>query len=115
MNDRAGLALKGIEAEELDRGYVLTNDPAMKVSETITGIPELVKYWTMPVKPGMVVHAGHWMQFLSARIESVEPGPDGQNITIRFDKPVVHPPGSRGVLHYLEGGKLRVMGTIRLP
>ena len=32
--DRVGLSLKGIEAEDLDRGYVLTNDPAIKLSYT---------------------------------------------------------------------------------
>ncbi|MCK7520919.1 MAG: EF-Tu/IF-2/RF-3 family GTPase [Ignavibacteriales bacterium] len=29
--DRVGLALKNIESEDLDRGFVLTNDPAYKI------------------------------------------------------------------------------------
>jgi selenocysteine-specific translation elongation factor len=61
--DRVGISLKGIEASELDRGYVISND-GMKTSDLITGQINLVKYWTIPLKEGMVVHAGHWMQFL---------------------------------------------------
>ena len=115
--DRVGVSLKGIEATELDRGYVLTNDPGMKSSEVITGRIDLVKFWTISLRKGMVVHAGHWMQFLQGRIESVEEAgePKRPQVTVRLDKELVHPPGARAVLHYLEGGKLRVMGTLCLP
>ena len=65
--DRVGLALKNIETEDLDRGFVLTNDPAIKHATTITGKAQLVKYWPAPLKEGMVIYAGHWMQFLPTR------------------------------------------------
>ena len=112
--DRIGLALKNIEAEDLDRGYVLTNDPAMKSSAVITGKAELVKYWPAPLKEGMVVYAGHWMQFLSTRVEKVVAEGDWRVpvITLSMDKALVYPPGARIVLHYLEGGKLRVVGSM---
>lgn len=115
--DRVGIALRGIESGELDRGYVLSNDPGMKVSDLVSGRLELVKYWKIPVKEGMVVHLGHWMQFLSGKIELVEDRnvPGCMQVTIRLDRGLVHPPGARAVLHYLEGGKLRVVGTVRLP
>jgi selenocysteine-specific translation elongation factor len=114
--DRVGISLKGIEAGELDRGCVISND-GMKTSDLITGRIDLVKFWTIPLKEGMVVHAGHWMQFLQGRIESVEEraGDKRPQVTIRLDREIVHPPGARAVLHYLEGGKLRVMGTLCLP
>ena len=35
--DRVGLALKNVEVEDLDRGAVLTNDPAIKTSTKLTG------------------------------------------------------------------------------
>ncbi len=115
--DRVGIALKGIEAEELDRGYVLTNDPGIRTSDLISGRLELVKYWKLPLKEGMGVHVGHWMQFLHGKVEIVEDrkGDGRPHVTIRLDRGIVHPPGSRAILHYLEGGKLRVMGTVRLP
>ena len=115
--DRVGLALKNIDVEQLDRGYVLTNDERVKCDTTITAPAELVDYWKTPMKEGMVLHLGHWMQFLAARVESVEDKGDFRRPSLRLvlDKPVVHPPGGRAVLMYLEGGKLRVIGTIVLP
>jgi len=114
--DRVGVSLKGIEADELDRGYVLTNDPGMVSSDLISGRIDLVKFWTIPLKEGMVVHAGHWMQFIQGQIKSVA-GDEGERrpqVTIRLDRGIVHPPGALAVIHYLEGGKLRVMGTLSL-
>src|SRR5208282_1134498 len=62
--DRVGLALKGVEADDLDRGYVLTNDPAIRSSLVVMGKAQLVKYWPAPLKEEMMIYLGHWMQFL---------------------------------------------------
>lgn len=115
--DRVGLALKSIDVEQLDRGYVLTADDRMKCDSAVTAEAELVNYWKTPLKEGMVLHLGHWMQFIGARVESVKAAGDFRRptVTLSLDKPVVHPPGSRAVLMYLEGGKLRVAGSIILP
>jgi len=110
--DRIGLALKNIEAGEMDRGDVLTNDPAIKFSAEITGKAQLVKYWPVPLKEGMVLYAGHWMQFIPTRLEKVVTENDWRMplITLSMERALVYPPGARVVLHYLEGGKLRVVG-----
>jgi selenocysteine-specific translation elongation factor len=115
--DRVGLALKNIESEDLDRGFVLTNDPAVTFSETVTGKAELVRYWPAPLREGMVIYAGHWMQFLPTRVAKVEAGSDWRMpvLTLTMDKALVYSPGARVVLHYLEGGKLRVVGSMTLP
>jgi selenocysteine-specific translation elongation factor len=114
--DRVGLALKNLDADELDRGYVLTNDPAIKFSTVISGKAELVKYWPSPLKEGMVIYAGHWMQFMPTRLEKVSFGSDWRipEITLSMEKALIFPPGARIVLHYLEGGKLRVVGSLIL-
>jgi len=114
--DRLGLALKNIESEDLDRGYVLTNDASLKYSTTITGKANLVKYWPAPIKEGMVIYVGHWMQFLPTRVEKVSAGDDWRKpeLTLTMDKALVYPAGARVVLHYLEGGKLRVVGSLIL-
>jgi selenocysteine-specific translation elongation factor len=114
--DRVGLALKNLDADELDRGYVLTNDPAIKFSTIISGKAELVKYWPSPLKEGMVIYAGHWMQFMPTRLEKVSFGSDWRipEITLSMEKALIYPPGARIVLHYLEGGKLRVVGSLIL-
>jgi selenocysteine-specific translation elongation factor len=95
--DRVGLALKNIDVEQLDRGYVLTEDTRMKCDASVTAPAELVSYWRTPLKEGMVLHLGHWMQFVSARVETVQDGGDFRRptITLNLDKPVVHPPGSK--------------------
>jgi selenocysteine-specific translation elongation factor len=114
--DRVGLALKNIESEDLDRGYVLTTDPAIKHATTITGKAQLVKYWPAPLKEGMVLYAGHWMQFLPTRLEKVVAEGDWRMpvLTLSMEKALVYPPNARVVLHYLEGGKLRVVGSMEV-
>ncbi|NYT01155.1 MAG: elongation factor Tu [Methanosarcinales archaeon] len=116
VGERTGMALKGLEVEDLDRGIVLTTDKSIKSTSSLKAGAELVKYWATPLKPGMVLHLGHWMQYIPARVEAAE-GPDWHKplLTLALDKPVIHPAGSRGVLTYPEGGKLKVVGTIELP
>lgn len=114
--DRVGLALKNIESEDLDRGFVLTNDPEIKYSTMISGKAQLVKYWPAPLKEGMVIYAGHWMQFIPTRLEKVIIDGDWRMpaITLISEKALIYPQGARVVLHYLEGGKLRVVGSLTI-
>jgi selenocysteine-specific translation elongation factor len=114
--DRVGLALKNIEPEDLDRGFVLTSDPAIRSATTVSGKAQLVKYWPAPLKEGMVLYAGHWMQFLPTRLENSVVDGDWRMpiLTLTMEKALVYPPGARVVLHYLEGGKLRVVGFLTI-
>ncbi len=114
--DRVGLALKNIEVENLDRGTVLTNDPSIKTSNKIETQATLVKYWQTPIKQGMVMHIGHWTQFITAKVEaSIDtPDPKKPSLALSLDKPVVYLPNDKAVLMYLEGAKLRIAGTISL-
>jgi len=112
-----GLALKNVEVQDVDRGTVLTNDPSVKTSKTLETQASLVKYWSIPLKAGMVLHLGHWMQFLNCKVESVTDKGDWRKpiLTLTLEKGMVHYPGDQAVLAYLEGGKLRVAGTVMLP
>jgi selenocysteine-specific translation elongation factor len=114
--DRVGLALKGIEVEDLDRGTVLTNDPAIKTSTLLKAEGSLVKYWQTPIKQGMVMHVGHWTQFITAKVDAATDAGDWKKptLTLTLDKPLVYSPNDKAVLMYLEGAKLRVAGTIEL-
>lgn len=116
VGDRTGMALKGIEVEELDRGTILTNDKSIKTISSLEAKAELVKYWPTPIKEGMVLHIGHWMQFVPARVVAVKSEADWHKptLTLALDKMLVYKPGARAVLTYPEGGKLRVVGTIDL-
>lgn len=114
--DRVGLALKGVSVDDLDRGTVLTNNDNVVRSQEIAGRGHMVKYWLNPLKEGMVLHIGHWMQFEPARVESVSYVGDSRtpDIRLRLQKDLVYLRGSKAVMTYLEGGKLRVVGTIEL-
>ncbi len=112
--DRVGLALKGIEAGDLDRGFVLSNNPSLTVSGILNGRAELVRYWPGALKEQTVVYLGHWMQFIPARIAYVNNSGDWRRpeVTFRSEKELVFPPGATVLIHHLEGGKLRVVGRI---
>ncbi|XHH10235.1 MAG: EF-Tu/IF-2/RF-3 family GTPase [Candidatus Bathyarchaeia archaeon] len=114
--DRVGLALKNIDVEDLDRGAVLTNDPTIKTGNTLKCQAQLVKYWPTPLKQGMVMHVGHWTQFLTAKVEAVSEEADFRkpSLTLALDKPLVYRQGDKAVLMYLEGAKLRIAGTLTL-
>ncbi len=114
--DRVGIALKGVEVTDLDRGYVLSNDPAIVTSSTLTGRGEIIKYWPNPIREGMILFIGHWMQFMPARVAFVDNAGDWRkpHLTLRTDKDLVYLPGAVGILTYLEGGKLRIVGKFHL-
>ena len=115
--DRVGLALKNVEVEDVDRGAVLTTDPTVKASKTLKIHASIVKYWQTPLKADMVLHIGHWMQFLNSKVESVSDEGDWRKptLTLTLEKELVYRPRDKAVLMYLEGGKLRVAGTVDLP
>jgi selenocysteine-specific translation elongation factor len=117
LGDRVGLALKNIESEELDRGSVLTNDKDIRCQKELSVKAALIKYWPTPLKEGMVLHIGHWMQYQPARVEAVENGTDWRapHLKLSLEKELVFPPGSKAVLTQLEGVKLRIVGTVTLP
>jgi selenocysteine-specific translation elongation factor len=112
--DRVGLALRGISVDDLERGTVLTTDESITERREITGRAHLVKYWLNPLKKGMVLHIGHWMQFEPARIEAINESDDWRNPTLKLSlqKGLVHRQGTTAIMTYLEGGKLRVVGTV---
>ena len=114
--DRVGLALKNVEVEDLDRGTVLTNDPSIKTTNKLQVQASLVKYWQTPIKAGMVVHIGHWTQFITSKVEEVSDAVDPKkpNLTIALDKSLAYRPNDKAVLMYLDGAKLRVAGTVNL-
>ncbi|MDO5862416.1 MAG: EF-Tu/IF-2/RF-3 family GTPase, partial [Thermoplasmata archaeon] len=114
--DHVGLALRGIESDDLDRGFVVTTDPSVKMSRRIEGKVSLVKYWPSPLKDGMVLHIGHWMQMVPCRVTSVDDGSDFRTASVVFEleSDIIHKPGDKATIMYLEGGKLRVAGSVTL-
>ncbi len=114
--DRVGLAVKNVEVEDVDRGAVLTTDPTVKTAKAFKARASLVKYWPAPLKEGAVLHIGHWMQFINCKLEAVTDEGDWHKptLTLTLEKELVYRPSDNAVLMYLEGGKLRVSGTLEL-
>lgn len=114
--DRVGLAMKNVEVEDLERGTVLTTDMSVKSAKSLKAQVTLVKYWQAPMKSEMVVHLGHWMQFIPAKVETISDDGDWRkpSLTLNLEKELVYRPGDQAVVSHLEGGKLRVAGTLEL-
>lgn len=114
--DHVGLALRGIDSDDLDRGFVLTTDPSIKTTKNISNKCKIVKYWPSEIKEGMVLHLGHWMQMVPGRVTAVDNGSDfrSANLTIELESELIHKPGNEAIMMYLEGNKLRVVGSIPL-
>jgi selenocysteine-specific translation elongation factor len=115
--DRVGLAMKNVEVEDLERGTVLTTDASVKSAKSMKAQASLVRYWQAPMKSEMVVHLGHWMQFIPARVEAISDEGDWRKplLTLSLEKELVYRLGDHAVISHLEGGKLRVAGTVELP
>jgi selenocysteine-specific translation elongation factor len=114
--DRVGLALKNVEVEDVDRGAVLTNDPSVKTSVKLEVQASLVKYWQTPIKQSMVMHLGHWTQFITAKVDAIAENADLKKpkLTLTLEKPLVFRQNDKATLMYLDGAKLRVAGTVDL-
>lgn len=114
--DRVGLALKNVDVTDLDRGAVLTNDPSIKSSTALTSKATLVKYWQTPIKAGMVMHLGHWTQFITCKVDEASDEGDWRKplLKLTLDRPLVHLSKDKAVLMYLEGAKLRVAGVLEI-
>jgi hypothetical protein len=56
------------------------------------------------------------MQFANARVENVTDDGDWKQPTLKLalERPLVHLQGMRVIICYLDGGKLRVVGTLEL-
>ena len=115
--DRVGLALKNVDIQDLERGTTLTTDPTIKTTKSLETTVDLVRYWATPIKSGMGLHIGHGMQFAPCKADSVTDEGDWRKptVTLKMEKEFVYRPGDRAVVTYLEGGKLRVAGTLSLP
>lgn len=114
--DHVGLALRGIESDELDRGYVVSTDPSIKMTRKVSAKAALVKYWPAPIKDGMVIHIGHWMQMVPCRVISSSDSGDFRSPMLELDleSDIIHKPGDKAIMMYLEGGKLRIVGSLVL-
>ncbi|MCD6461243.1 MAG: hypothetical protein J7L61_00670 [Thermoplasmata archaeon] len=107
---RVGLALRGVEPEDVPRGSFLSLHPMetweggeLTVAEELSVSP----YFKKPLEEGMVVHLVSGFFSTPARLERVEDG----LVVMRPEKPVVRSNLPVLVFH-LDAGKQRVVGSL---
>ncbi len=115
VGDHIGLALKGVEATDLDRGTVLTGEN-LRQTTRIEAQAEIIPYFQVQLHEGSTLHLGHWLQFNLSHVDAIEDKGDKRpKLNLTLERPIIHPPGVRAVLNFIDGGRLRVVGTISLP
>jgi len=114
---RVGLALKNIDAEELDRGFVLAPEGTLKTGMELKLKFKVNRYWKNVFQPGQVHHLGIGMQFFPAKILDIENNGKSEIkasetglITFKTEKKVVFEKDEKAMIFKPEGEGLRVAG-----
>ncbi|HEV2317461.1 MAG TPA: EF-Tu/IF-2/RF-3 family GTPase [Thermoplasmata archaeon] len=93
--ERVGVALKGIEVDELSRGQVLAAEPALPVATRLSGgSGRKCPYYRGDLGVGAHLHALVGLQFVPAAVTAFS----GETITVETDRPVVAAPGATMIL-----------------
>jgi selenocysteine-specific translation elongation factor len=103
LGDRVGLALRGVEPDEIERGYVLSSGDISCVSE-ISAELEKNRFYKRDL--GGTVHVGCGMQFLPAQVRNFE----GNRVSLEFERPLAL--YGRAILCDLNAPKPRVIGKL---
>jgi len=111
--DRVGLALKNIEVDELDRGYVLSSEDDIISLKDIDIRLKKNSIYQKELKSGDVVHLGHWMQFIPARVTNIKKVDNNNDLSLKLslDKAIILKKDSKMLLSDLNDDKLRVIGS----
>jgi len=106
---RVGFSLKGIKADEIERGYILAKPGSLKITDTLTAKFTISKYYKDPVEVGKKFHIALGMQFKPATVEENKDG----KITLKLASKVAYAPGEQFLLLRPEG-KMRIVGVCTL-
>ena len=111
--DHVGLALKGIENEDLDRGFILAPEGSLSVAEAgaaVTLKASVTPFFKAGIKTDGVYHLAHGWQMVNARAKNdLAPGKEGA-VTFELMKPLAYAPGDRVVLVNLDNPNQRIVG-----
>ncbi|HWG90270.1 MAG TPA: EF-Tu/IF-2/RF-3 family GTPase [Candidatus Thermoplasmatota archaeon] len=116
--ERVGLALKNIEVEDLDRGFVLAPDGSMEIvpaNGTIKARVRVTKFFKAGVKPDAVYFLGLGMQFTGLRASATAaaiPAGGAGEVEFTLQKSLAFEKGQRAVLWNLDDKVQRVVGSV---
>jgi len=111
---RVGVALKGLDADELERGQVLAPEGSFPVGPAVSAtLSKRCPYYRGKVGPGAQLHLLNGLQFVPAAVVSAE----GDSLQLESDRPVALDPDSPTLLADLSAtpgprvvGRLAVQG-----
>lgn len=116
---RVGLALKGLDADELFRGVVLAPAGTLKAPTSIELEFHINKYWKGSFKDGLILHGAVGLQDVPMEVEKVPPEgmrPGGKGmVTFKLDKPLAFISGERFIAMDLDSKGLRFAGWGQCP
>jgi selenocysteine-specific translation elongation factor len=93
--ERVGLALRGVEADELSRGQVLAPDGALSVATSLTGGPlARCRYYRGDARAGAQLHVVVGLEDVPASLDEVSEG----RTVVTADRPVAYRPGTPAYL-----------------
>ncbi len=110
--DRVGVALRGVEADELSRGQCLAPEGSLTVSTTPRGrLERPCPYYRGRIAPGAPFQLLVGLQLAPVRIGTV----DGAELTFDSDRPIAYAPGDAAILSDPSAGPgPRSVGRVRL-
>jgi len=93
--ERVGVALRGVEADELSRGQTLAPDGSLSAGTSIAlGPLERCRYYRGDAGPGAQLHLSLGLQVVPAVLDALEPG----RTRVTTDRPVVFAPNDPAYL-----------------
>ncbi len=93
--ERVGVALRGIEAEELARGMILAPDGSLAEGRTLAGGPLVrCRYYRGDVRAGAQLHVVAGLASAPASLDAVSEA----GVTVTADRPIAYEPGTAAYL-----------------
>ncbi|MCU0798236.1 MAG: hypothetical protein MUC62_01000 [Candidatus Thermoplasmatota archaeon] len=117
VGTRVGLALKGVEPEDVPRGSCLhSNDPGVLQGSNIDMVIRTSRFWKEPVLEGAKLHMTSGLQFVPMTIGPTErtgPGPESAafKTTITTESPICYSKGERFSICFLDSRSFRVIAS----
>jgi selenocysteine-specific translation elongation factor len=115
---RVGLAVKGVEPDDVRRGRVLAEPGSLRVSPAEQPLKLRVNVnphskWSP--RAGTTLHLYHVLQDVVVRVDAVDGSPPALVLSARLDGPLTRVPGQPMVLVDLDNKTQRFVGTAELP
>lgn len=109
---RVGLAVKGVEPEDIGRGTILAEDGMLSVKKSLDLTVSVHKFWKGTLKNGMVVHSACGLQFIPGTLTiegELKAGQSGK-AHIELETPMAVSASDSIVICWLESVGSRVVG-----